>query len=208
MKLKAYLLAAGLALASVTASTMGFAQATQFKLNDVIPATLTVTDAAGKTHEFSSFRGKPVVLEWTNYGCPFVKKHYGVGNMQKLQKDYTAKGVAWLSVISSAPGKQGALTAAEAPKAIADAGFSGTAVVLDPTGDLGRQFGAETTPHMFVLDATGKLVYRGAIDSIPSFNADDIQKADNYVAQALDAVLAGKPVATPQTKAYGCSVKY
>jgi hypothetical protein len=208
MKLKAYLLATGLALASLTASTTGFAQATPFKLNDVIPATLTVTDAAGKNHEFSSFRGKPVVLEWTNYDCPFVKKHYGVGNMQKLQKDYTAKGVTWLSVISSAPGKQGALTAAEAPKAIEDAGFSGTAVVLDPSGTLGRQFGAETTPHMFVLDATGKLVYRGAIDSIPSFNADDIQKADNYVAQALDAVLVGKSVATAQTKAYGCSVKY
>jgi len=199
-----------LALAAVfgLAATAAHAQTAAYKLGDTVPATLAFTDAEGATHTLGEYRGKPVVLEWTNAGCPFVRKHYDSGNMQQLQKSAAAKGAAWVSVISSAPGKQGYLKAAEAPAAVAQSGFAGTAVALDPSGTLGKAFGAETTPHMFVLDATGKLVYRGAIDSIPSFNREDIAKADNYVAAALADVLAGKPVTTPQTRPYGCSVKY
>lgn len=184
------------------------AAATPYKLGDVIPAATQLTDQNGKAHTLGNYRGKVVVLEWTNYGCPFVHKHYDSGNMQKLQETYTGKGVIWLSVISSAPGKQGYLTVNDAPAAIAKMGFKGTAVMLDPTGALGQSFAAETSPHMFVLNAQGKLVYMGAIDSIPSFNKEDIAKADNYVSDALDEVLAGKEVSTPQTNPYGCSIKY
>lgn len=201
---------------SFTALTVGLlavsfaaqAQNATYKVGDTIPANLEVTDSTGKSHTFAEFRGQPVVLEWTNYGCPFVHKHYDSGNMQKLQQTYTGKGVTWLSVISSAEGKQGYLTPKDAQAAIAKMDFKGTAVLLDAKGTLGRAFGAETTPTMEVLDKSGKLVYSGAIDSIPSFSKADIAKSDNYVAQALDATLAGKPVATPVTKSYGCSVKY
>lgn len=195
---------------SLLAATVLPAQAatTTYKLGDTIPAETTLTNQTGKAHKLADYRGKVVVLEWTNYGCPFVQKHYNSGNMQKLQDAYTGKGVVWLSVISSSPGKQGYLMVKDAPEAVAKMGFKGTAVILDAAGTLGQAFGAETTPHMFVLDASGKLVYMGAIDSIPSFNKEDIAKADNYVAKALDEVLAGQKVTTPQTKSYGCSVKY
>lgn len=194
-----------LALAAFT--TAAIAQ-TPYKPGNTIPASLTFTDSSGKTHTLSEFRGAPVVLEWTNYGCPFVQKHYNSGNMQQLQSTYTGKGVTWISVISSAPGKQGYLTPTDAPAAIAKMGFKGTLVALDADGDIGRAFNATHTPTMAVLNADGKLVYLGAIDSIPSFDAADIAKATNYVSQALDATLAGEPVATAQTQAYGCSVKY
>lgn len=179
-----------------------------YKVGDVIPGTLMFTDHLGNTHRLADLRGTPVVLEWSNYGCPFVRKHYDSGNMQKLQADYTAKGVKWVSVMSSAAGKQGFLSAKDAPGAVAKAGFKGTFVALDSQGTLGRAFGAEATPHMFVLDKDGKLVYSGAIDSIPSFSKADIAKADNYIADVLDELLAGKPVTVPSTRAYGCSVKY
>ncbi|MBI1309054.1 MAG: redoxin domain-containing protein [Proteobacteria bacterium] len=184
------------------------AHAAAYAVGDAIPATVKVTLADGTTHSLQEYRGHPLVLEWTNYGCPFTRKHYDSGNMQKLQSTYTAQGVTWLSVMSSAPGKQGYYSQADAPSAIAHMGFKGTGVVLDPEGTLGRAFGAETTPDMYVIDASGKLAYRGAIDSIPSFSKEDIAKADNYVADALDEVLAGKEVTTPQTNPYGCSVKY
>lgn len=188
--------------------TAAYAQEVPYKLGTTIPASLTMTDQNGKVHTMSEFRGKPVVLEWTNPGCPFVQKHYNSGNMQKLQATYVARGVTWIAVNSSAPGKQGYLDPKTAPADVKRMGFKGTLEVMDSAGLIGKAFGAETTPHMFVLDPAGRLVYMGAIDSIPSFSADDIAKADNYVAKALDEVQAGKPVTTAQTKSYGCSVKY
>jgi hypothetical protein len=196
-----------LTAASMLASST-WAQATAFKVGDTIPATLQMTDSNGKTHTIGEFAGKPLVLEWTNYGCPFVRKHYDSKNMQTIQAATVAKGANWVSVISSAVGKEGHLTQDQAPAAISKEGFKGTAVVLDETGTLGQAFGASTTPHMFVLDAQGKLVYAGAIDSIASFSKEDIAKATNYVSQAVDEVLAGKPVSISSTKPYGCSVKY
>ncbi len=165
-------------------------------------------DSAGRTRTLSEFRGRAVVLEWTNRQCPFVRKHYDGGHMQALQKKYTGQGVAWLSVVSSAPGNQGYVTAAEAEQHVKAAGAAPTAVLLDADGKVGRLYGAQTTPHCFVIDGAGTLVYAGAIDDRPSTSAADIAGARNYVAEALDALLAGKPVATPSTKAYGCSVKY
>ena len=168
----------------------------------------TLTDSKGTSHKLSDFRGKLVVLEWLNHECPFVKKHYSGGDMQKLQQEYTAKGVVWLSIISSAPGKQGHRTGPQAEADTADKKASPTAVLLDPSGEVGKKYDAKTTPEMFVLDKEGKVLYAGAIDSIKSTDSADIAKAENHVRAALDAALAGKPVPTPQTKPYGCSVKY
>lgn len=168
----------------------------------------TLTSAAGKKVSLSAFKGKTVVLEWLNHGCPFVRKHYDSNNMQALQKKYRDQGVVWLSVISSAEGKQGYVTA---PEALAEAKkyqSSASEILLDPKGDVGRAFEAKVTPHMYVINAAGVLVYQGAIDSIASADAADIAKSKNYVAQALDATLAGKPVTEASTKAYGCGVKY
>ena len=168
----------------------------------------TLTDSKGTSHKLSDFRGKLVVLEWLNHECPFVKKHYSGGDMQKLQQEYTAKGVVWLSIISSAPGKQGHRTGPQAEADTADKKAAPTAVLLDPSGEVGKKYDAKTTPEMFVLDKEGKVLYAGAIDSIKSTDSADIAKAENHVRAALDAALAGKPVPTPQTKPYGCSVKY
>ena len=168
----------------------------------------TLKDSKGAPRKLSDFRGKFVVLEWLNHDCPFVKKHYGSGNMQKLQQDYTAKGVIWLSIISSAPGKQGHRTGPQADGDTKDKNAAPTAVLLDPAGEVGQKYEAKTTPHMFVIDPEGKVIYAGAIDSINSTNPADVAKAENHVRQALDAALAGKPVPTPQTKPYGCSIKY
>lgn len=170
--------------------------------------TFTATDSNGKSHDLASFKGKYVVLEWLNHGCPYVKKHYNAKNMQTLQKAYTDKGVVWLSIISSAEGKQGYSTPAEANEAVAKHGASPTAVLLDPKGDIGRLYGAKTTPHMFVINPAGEVIYKGAIDSESSTDPADIAGATNYVTAALDAAMAGKPVATAQSKPYGCSVKY
>lgn len=161
----------------------------------------------GKTHALADYRGKTVVLEWTNDGCPFVKKHYA-GNMQSLQKTYTAKDVVWLSVVSSAPGKQGSVDAAGAKALTQSRGAAPTSVLLDPTGEVGRLYDAKTTPHMYVIDGKGKLVYAGAIDSNPSADPADIPAATPYVKNALDETLAGKPVTVAVTKPYGCSIKY
>ena len=168
----------------------------------------TLTDSKGTSHKLSDFRGKLVVLEWLNHECPFVKKHYSGGDMQKLQQEYTAKGVVWLSIISSAPGKQGHRTGPQAEADTSDKKAAPTAVLLDPSGEVGKKYDAKTTPEMFVLDKEGKVLYAGAIDSIKSTDSADIAKAENHVRAALDAALAGKPVPTPQTKPYGCSVKY
>ena len=168
----------------------------------------TLKDSKESPQKLSAYAGKFVVLEWMNPECPFVKKHYSGGNMQALQKEYTSKGVIWLSIISSAPGKQGYCTGPQAEANTKDQKASPTAVLLDPSGDVGQKYGAKTTPHMFVINPEGKLIYMGAIDSIRSANSSDCAKAENYIRQTLDAALAGKPVPTPETKSYGCSVKY
>jgi len=168
----------------------------------------SLTDCSGKKVSLSDFKGKVVVLEWVNHNCPFVVKHYGSGNMQKLQADATAKGVTWLSICSSAPGKQGHADAADAAKKCTETQSAATAYFLDETGKVGKTYGAKVTPDMYVIDAKGVLVYHGAIDDKKSTNPGDIAGAKNYVAAALDEVLAGKPVSTPKTDPYGCGVKY
>ena len=168
----------------------------------------SLTDASGKTHSLSQYKGKTVVLEWFNPECPFVKKHYGSGNMQKLQEEFTAKGVVWLSIDSSAPGLEGHLTADQANVKITEWKTKQTAFVLDPDGKAGQAYGAKNTPHMFVINPEGKIVYEGAIDSKASANPSDIPSATNYVKVALEESLAGKTVTNANTKPYGCSVKY
>ena len=168
----------------------------------------TLPDANGKTHSLAGYRGKWVVLEWVNYDCPFVKKHYGSGNMQKLQADARAKGAVWLSVNSSAPGKQGHFEGAELTGRIAAAKAGPDAYLLDPEGKVGKAYQAKTTPTLFVIDPDGKVVYAGAIDDKPSTDQEDVPKARNYVRAALDAAMAGKPVETASSQAYGCGVKY
>ena len=165
-------------------------------------------DIKGVNHALSSLKGKYVVLEWVNYECPFVKKHYGSGNMQKLQKAYTGKGVVWLSVNTSAPGKQGNFPPAEINSKIKASGASPSAYLIDSEGAVGRLYGAKTTPHMFVIDPQGKVVYAGAIDDKPSTDQSDIAAARNYVAAALDEAMAGKAVTTTSSQPYGCGVKY
>ena len=168
----------------------------------------TGTDSNGKSHKLSDFKGKTVVLEWTNPGCPFVMKHYDSKNMQKLQADATAKDVVWLSINSSAAGKEGNQTPETANQYIKDKASKETARILDPTGEIGKLYDAKTTPHMFVINKEGVLVYDGAIDSDDSFKPEAIAGASNYVTAALTALEEGKPVEKSKTKPYGCSVKY
>ncbi len=168
----------------------------------------SATDSNGKAHSLSAYKGKIVVLEWTNNGCPFVAKHYGSGNMQSLQKKYTGQGVVWLTVVSSAPGTQGYVDSAEANQDTQRRGASPSAVLLDPQGNLGHLYGAQATPHMVVIAADGRLVYMGAIDDMPSTDPSDIARAKNYVAAAIEEIKSGRAVTVPATKAYGCSVKY
>jgi len=168
----------------------------------------SAADSKGKTHSLSQYKGKYVVLEWFNPECPFVKKHYTSSNMQKLQQEYTGKGIVWLSVDSSAPGKEGALTPEQAEKTMADWKTKPTALLIDQDGKVGQAYGAKNTPHMVVINPEGKIVYEGAIDSKATPNPGDIPSSTNYVKVALDESMAGKPVTTAQTKPYGCSVKY
>ena len=168
----------------------------------------SVVDSNGKMHKLSDYKGKFVVLEWHNQGCPYVKKHYGSGNMQKLQKEWTGKGVVWLTIISSAPGKQGFVSAQEENAYLKSSGASPTAALLDPNGDVGRLYAAKTTPHMIVIDPKGTMVYNGAIDDKPTADPADLNGANNYVTAALNEATAGKPVSVPTTKPYGCTVKY
>jgi peroxiredoxin len=199
-----YLKGIWLLLAVVCCPLLGYAQVTtgqaapDFKL----------TDTKGQVHSLSDFKGKHVVLEWFNHDCPFVVKHYESGNMQSLQKEYTGKGVVWLSINSSAPGKQGHYTPEESNKMTQDKGVSSTAVLLDSDGKVGKMYGAKTTPHMYVIDPQGVLIYQGAIDSTPSTDPADIPASKNYVKAALDASLSGGVVREATTKSYGCSVKY
>ena len=168
----------------------------------------SLTDAKGKTHSLSQYKGKYVVLEWFNPECPFVKKHYGSGNMQKLQDEYTGKGVVWFSIDSSAPGSEGNLSPEQAEKVTTTWKTKHTALLLDPEGKAGRAYGAKNTPNMVVINPEGKLIYEGAIDSKATPNPTDIPSSTNYVKVALDESLAGKPVTTANTRPYGCSVKY
>ena len=168
----------------------------------------SLTDAKGKTHSLSQYKGKYVVLEWFNPECPFVKKHYGSGNMQKLQEEYTGKGITWLTIDSNAPGSEGNLTADAASKVMTGWKTHQTALLLDPEGRAGRAYGAKNTPNMVIIDPEGKIVYEGAIDSKATPNPADIPNSTNYVKIALDESLEGKPVTTSTTKPYGCSVKY
>jgi AhpC/TSA family len=166
------------------------------------------TDSNGVQHSLSSYRGKYVVLEWANKGCPYDQKHYLSGSMENLQKEWTARGVVWLSVISSAPGEQGYVTGPQENEYIKTMHVASTAVLLDPTGAIGHLYSAKTTPHMFVIDPTGKLIYEGAIDNKPTTDQADLKGADNYLNDALNAAMAGKPIAVQSTRPYGCSVKY
>jgi len=177
------------------------------KVGQPAPA-FTATDLHGKQVALSDFKGKYVVLEWHNQGCPFVKKHYDSGNMQKLQKELTGKGAVWLTVISSAPGAQGYVTPEQETKYLADKQASPTDVLFDPEGTIGHAYGAKTTPHMYVIDDKGVLIYAGAIDDKPSTDPDDVGTAKNFVRAAYDEASAGKPVSTASTAPYGCGVKY
>lgn len=168
----------------------------------------SLTDTTGKKWSSSDFKGKIVVLEWFNHGCPFVKKHYESGNMQKLQKEYTGKGVTWLAINSSAKGKQGNATGAEHDKAFKDKNAAPTAVLIDEDGSVGRAYGAKTTPAMYVINKEGVLVYAGAIDDKSGLEQSEIATAKNYVKAALDELIAGKTVTVAETKSYGCAVKY
>ncbi len=195
------LLGASLMLANFSAAAISpGAEAPDFNL----------TGHDGKSYKLSEVLkgGEHVVLEWFNNECPYVEKHYGTGNMQSLQGKYTEKGVKWFSIISSAEGKQGYRDQAGAAKTKKEREAKPTAVLLDPSGDVGKLYGAKTTPHMFVINPKGKVVYNGAIDSDSSFRGKAVKGAENYVVAALDASMAGKPVKKAKTKPYGCSVKY
>jgi peroxiredoxin len=167
-----------------------------------------VTDSHGQPHSLDQYRGKYVVLEWHNQGCPYTKKHYDSGNMQALQKEWTAKGVVWFTVISSAPGEQGYQTDAQENAYLAQMHAAPTAVLMDSHGKLGHLYDAKTTPEMYVIDPSGKLIYEGAIDNRPTPDVSDIKGADNYLSDALTDAMAGKPIAKSYTRSYGCSVKY
>ena len=168
----------------------------------------TLTGIDGKAYKLSDFKGKYVVLEWNNLDCPFVKKHYGSGNMQALQKKYTDKGVVWLTICSSGEGKQGYYEPAALQEKYKEGKLASTAYLRDADGTVGKTYGAKTTPHMFIVNPEGVLIYAGAIDDKPSPDPNDIAKASNYVAASLDESMAGKAVATASTTSYGCSVKY
>src|SRR5499433_2797592 len=168
----------------------------------------TAPSTKGTPVSLDAYKGKVVVLEWTNHEWPYVRKHYESGNMQALQKEITAQGVTWLTIISSSPGTQGYVTPKQADELTVTRKASPTAVLLDPTGVVGRAYGATNTPHMYVIDKAGRLMYAGAIDDRPTTRRSDVPGAHNYVRAALDDMAAGRPVQTPVTRAYGCTVKY
>jgi hypothetical protein len=168
----------------------------------------TGVDSNGKQQSLSAYKGKFVVLEWHNQGCPYTRKHYESGNMQRLQKEWTSKGVIWLTVISSAPGTQGFVTPTQENEYLQKMSAAPTAVIMDPGGSLGHLYGAKTTPHMFIIDPSGTLIYNGAIDDHPTSDQADIASSKNYVSAALQEAMSGKPVAESATRPYGCSVKY
>ncbi len=193
------------ALSALLAAPASFAASAA--LGEAAPD-FTLPDSHGNQVSLTDHKGKTVILEWTNHDCPYVRKHYNGGNMQALQQDMTDRGVVWLSVISSRPGSQGYVEAAEANELTASRDAHPTAVLFDPAGDVGRAYGATATPHMYVIQPDGLLAYMGAIDDKPSSRASSLDGAHNYVRAAMADLDAGRPVADPQTTAYGCSVKY
>jgi peroxiredoxin len=168
----------------------------------------SLSDVNGKTVKLSDFKGRPVVLEWNNPGCPFVRKHYGSGNLPALQKEFTAKGVAWLAINSTEDASVDYKTPPQLARWMSEQKAAPTAVLMDEDGKVGRAYNARVTPHMYLIDAQGRLAYAGAIDSIASARAADIERATNYVRQGLNELLAGKPVSVAQNQAYGCTIKY
>jgi AhpC/TSA family len=196
-----------------TFASLAFAlMATHVQADAIIdqPApTFSSKTADGKTFDLASLKGKTVVLEWTNHDCPFVKKHYDKSsNIPNLQKDFTSKGIVWLQVISSAPGKQGHVDGTAAIKLNKDRNAVPTNTLLDPEGTLAKLYGAQTSPHFFIINDKGVLVYKGGVDSVASNKPEDIAGATNYVRESLDAIAAGKKVPNPSTKPYGCSIKF
>jgi len=191
----------------VCAALALIASAFAVKVGDPAPG-FTVVDSNGKQQHLSDYKGKFVVLEWHNQGCPYTRKHYESGNMQRLQKEWTAKGVAWLTVISSAPGTQGFVTPSQENDYLKTMKATPTAVLMDPGGSLGHLYAAKTTPHMFIVDPNGTLIYNGAIDDHPTSDQADIANSRNYVSMALQQAMDGKPVSEAATRPYGCSVKY
>jgi peroxiredoxin len=177
------------------------------RVGDQAPS-FTGTDSNGLTESLSQYAGKYVVLEWHNRDCPYTRKHYESGNMQSLQKEWRAKGVVWFTVISSAPGQQGYVDAAQENAYLKKMAASPTAVILDPSGAIGHLYDAKTTPEMFVIDPSGKLIYAGAIDDHPTPDVADIKVSKNYLSDALTEAMTGHSVATAFTRPYGCSVKY
>lgn len=194
------------AVAVLAAGGGATAQGTGPAINQPAP-NFSAPDADGRAHSLSQYRGKTVVLEWTNHECPYVKKHYS-GSMQALQRDATRDGVVWLSIVSSAPGEQGHITGAQAKQLTASRNASPSSVLLDPSGAVGRLYGAKTTPHMFVINPQGRLVYAGGVDDVPTNKVEDLQRAKPLVRLALADVKAGRPVAIPSARPYGCAVKY
>jgi peroxiredoxin len=177
------------------------------RVGETAPA-FTATDSNGRVDKLSDYHGKFVVLEWSNRGCPYTQKHYNSGNMQRLQREWTSRGVVWLTVLSSAPGKQGYVTASEENAYLSQVKAAPTAVLLDPSGALGHLYDAKTTPQMFIISPQGTLIYNGAIDDRPTTDVADVNGARNYVSAALKEATAGNPVSQPTSRPYGCSVKY
>lgn len=169
----------------------------------------TLTDSHGKSHTLSQYQGKIVVLEWVNFGCPFVRKHYNGKNMQALQQKYTAEDIVWLSICSSAPGKQGYYESnAELNEKLAEEGHEASAYLIDASGEVGKIYNAKTTPHMYIINKEGSLVYGGAIDDKPTTRLEDLKSANNYVSEKLDILIAGNRVDPETTQPYGCGIKY
>jgi len=195
------------ASAVVGFALIAFSAAWAARVGEAAPD-FTATDSNGEVHKLSEYQGKYVVLEWTNRGCPYTQKHYNSGNMQRLQREWTGRGVIWLTVASSAPGKQGYVTGSEENAYLKQANAAPTAVLLDPAGTLGHLYDAKTTPDIFIISPKGILIYSGAIDDRPSTDVADVNGAKNYVSLALDEATTGKPVSNPTTRPYGCSVKY
>lgn len=204
------------AMTAVAASVLATGAGSRWMLPDALAAVQTGapapafagTDTKGVEHALAGYGGKIVVLEWTNHECPYTAKHYATGNMQALQRDATGAGTIWLTIVSSRPGEQGYVDAVAADQLTVSRNAKPTAVLLDPTGRIGRLYDARTTPHMFVINGAGMLVYMGAIDDKPSASHASVRGARNYVSEALAALAAGRPIAVSSTRPYGCSVKY
>ena len=197
---------AALALVSAIGPTIAN-PAAQARVGAPAPA-FALADSNGKTVSLADFKGKTVVLEWTNHDCPYVRKHYNGNNMQMLQKKWTAQGVVWLTLVSSEPGSQGFVQPQEANKLTADRGAVPTAVLLDPKGEAGRAYGAQVTPHMYVIKGDGTLAYMGGIDDKATTRLEDLKTAKNFVDAALSEVAQGKSVSVTTSRAYGCTIKY